>query len=134
MKILKSFRRQRNLHVYLLLQNTKQIIVTIIGVEYKYFWPSGFLYISCLVPVIWMIELDLMNTRIRDHQVSYSQVQKNNTDGNAISDSQSQQLRGGLLLKALLGSKELRKKSMRTRVNNRSNNWSLDDTTWFIDA
>lgn len=41
-------------------------LITIVyrqGLEYKYFWPSGFLYITCFISLIWLIELDLYNKR-----------------------------------------------------------------------
>ncbi|EDO32760.1 predicted protein, partial [Nematostella vectensis] len=34
------------------------------GAEYKYFWPSCFLYISAIIPVVWVMELDLLRHRL----------------------------------------------------------------------
>ena len=31
---------------------------------YKYFWPSGFLYITTIVPIIWITELNLLEKRV----------------------------------------------------------------------
>ena len=36
------------------------------GVEYKYVWPSGFFYVTTIVPIIWIIELDLLQTRVNN--------------------------------------------------------------------
>lgn len=34
------------------------------GQEYKYFWPSCFFYMSTMIPNIWIVEVDLLETRI----------------------------------------------------------------------
>ena len=34
------------------------------GLDYKYVWPSGLFYITCIIPVIWLIELDLHEAQI----------------------------------------------------------------------
>ncbi|XP_020605504.1 transmembrane protein 26-like [Orbicella faveolata] len=34
------------------------------GQEYKYFWPSCFFYMSTMIPIIWIVELDLLEGRI----------------------------------------------------------------------
>ena len=43
-----------------------ETVVTLIirkGEEYRYFWPSGFLYIMTIIPAIWIIELHLLDQR-----------------------------------------------------------------------
>ena len=32
------------------------------GVEHRYFWSSGFLYITSVIPLIWLIELDILDS------------------------------------------------------------------------
>ncbi|RMX53742.1 hypothetical protein pdam_00000458 [Pocillopora damicornis] len=34
------------------------------GQEYKYFWPSCFFYMSTMIPVIWILEIDLLKQRV----------------------------------------------------------------------
>lgn len=42
-------------------------LVTMVWINrsgYRYFWPSGFLYITTIVPIIWVTELQLLDQRI----------------------------------------------------------------------
>lgn len=54
------------------------------GRECKYVWPSGFLYIITIIPIIWIIELDLLDLKI---------AEKNNVNitASSISDEKTQQ-------------------------------------------
>lgn len=36
------------------------------GQEYKYFWPSCFFYMATMIPIIWIVELDLLEQRINN--------------------------------------------------------------------
>ncbi|XP_057304220.1 transmembrane protein 26-like [Hydractinia symbiolongicarpus] len=38
------------------------------GMEYRYFWPSGFLYIMTMIPIIWFMEFDLLEERINEEK------------------------------------------------------------------
>lgn len=35
------------------------------GQEYKYFWPSCFFYMSTMIPIIWVTEIEFLNERIQ---------------------------------------------------------------------
>lgn len=63
--------------VFLLILEMLYMLLVRKGKEFRYFWPSGFFYILTLLPVIWVIELQLLAARIENHH----QLQINN-DGN----------------------------------------------------
>jgi len=50
------------------------------GNEFIYFWPSGFLYILTMIPIIWIIELQLLDERIQsksDSDIARAQANNN---------------------------------------------------------
>lgn len=87
------------LSVYLLYDNTKdqrywslllpmmflllEIVYTYFvrkGMEFRYFWPSGFFYILTLLPIIWIVELELLSERMAANDKS---KQKNVSPSNS---------------------------------------------------
>jgi len=76
------------------------------GIEFKYFWPSGFLYITCLVPIIWMIELDLFDQRTGGGGGSNGNTNTNTNETAEAIALRSQQQRGQRFLNAKLISNE----------------------------
>lgn len=77
------------------------------GREYKYVWPSGFLYIITIIPIIWITELDLLDLKI---------AEKNNVNisTSSISDEKTQQeiQRSNAYLNAFTLSHELVRKKV----------------------
>lgn len=51
--------------LFLLLIESFYTIVIRKGQEYKYFWPSSFLYMSTLIPTIWVAELAILNEKLQ---------------------------------------------------------------------
>ena len=49
--------------IALLLVETVVTLVVRRGKEYRYFWPSGFLYIMTIIPAIWIMEMHLFEDR-----------------------------------------------------------------------
>lgn len=47
------------------------------GQEYKYFWPSCFFYMSTMIPIIWIVELDLLEGRINGNQTAITPIPSN---------------------------------------------------------
>lgn len=58
------------------------------GRECKYFWPSGFLYILAIVPIIWIIELDLVDKKVNaKHSVNVKLALSNATSQPELQES-----------------------------------------------
>eukprot|EP00111_Clytia_hemisphaerica_P017541 TCONS_00051929-protein len=52
--------------VFLLIFEAAYTLIVRKGQEFTYFWPSGLLYILTMIPIIWAIELELLDERIEE--------------------------------------------------------------------
>ena len=58
------------------------------GRECKYFWLSGFLYILTIVPIIWIIELELVDEKLNTkHSVNIKLTLSNTTSQPELQES-----------------------------------------------
>ncbi|KAJ7394669.1 hypothetical protein OS493_000490 [Desmophyllum pertusum] len=77
------------------------------GQEYKYFWPSCFFYMSTMIPIIWIVELDLLDKRISNqNQTTTVQSQGSNPGcfGNVDSSTLAKQIcELGLIIGIIIG-------------------------------
>ena len=64
--------------VLLLIVEAFYTLVVRRGNEFHYFWPSGFLYILTMIPVIWVIELELLDERIESRDVELTEATARN--------------------------------------------------------
>lgn len=86
--------------VVLLLIESVVVLVHRKGKEYKYFWSSGFLYITCIIQIIWSIEMDLFVSRERNEKET--KIEQNYT---LLSLSEKEKLDSALYLYAYENSK-----------------------------
>lgn len=50
-------------------------------VQFRYFWPSGFFYITTIVPIIWIIELELLESRLNSRYEMNTSKKLTNRNG-----------------------------------------------------